>query len=208
MNPAEERIRIRLDDFSGEFTPLADAALRYLRYCSAMDIDGTALIGHMPWKAPLAYAFRLFPPAKKSWFSRYAKVRGIQIPAKLRPLLSTVNGCFAFGLSLFGMPLSMIKEPPLLDRSNLQPHDLSLANENQGWKYGFRGAEDGFHFGGRHYSYTENAGFFLFGGSQIVSLLKDGSVVGKWREFSSFLRDELAAAEAFECSKIPAEWWH
>jgi hypothetical protein len=45
---------------------------KYARYCSAVDTDDTLLIGHMPWKAPQAYAIRLYPGAKKSWFEKYA----------------------------------------------------------------------------------------------------------------------------------------
>ena len=109
---------------------------------------------------------------------------------------------------LFGMAPSMLKQPPLLDRSKLQCLDLSLANGSGGCKYGYKGVEGGFHFGSRHYSASENAGFFLFEDARVLSLLKDGSVVGEWDRFSTFLRDELTAAETLGQSTIPVEWWH
>lgn len=206
INSVEEAIRAHLDEFPSEFAPLSEMARKYLRYCSAVDPDGALLIAHMPWMAYLAYAFRLFPPAKRGWFRKYAKTCHLDIPSPYRPLLSTVNGCFAFGFALFGMSPSMLKNPPSLDRSKLQCLDIATANEH--WKHGYASARDGFHFGGRTYSYTEDVGYFLYGKSHIVALLKDGRRTGEWDDFTSFLDDELRAAEEYACSTIQPDWWH
>lgn len=205
MNAAEERIRERLAGVPSEFAPLADAAERYLRYCSAVDTDGTAMIGHMPWKAPFAYAFRLYPSTDKRWFAKYAKLNRLDVPSRLRPLLGAMNGCFAFGFSLYGMPLSMVEDAPSFDRSRLQCQDLSQANTY--WKHDFQAGPQAFHFGSRDCSRTEFVGYFLQG-SDIVSLQQGGRVVGRWSDFTSFLADELRASEERACSDIPADWWH
>ncbi|MHC1743537.1 MAG: hypothetical protein AB9873_10955 [Syntrophobacteraceae bacterium] len=91
MNPVKERIGLRLDDFPEELAPLRDTARRYLRHCSAIEVDDTVLIGQTRWNGPLAYAFRLYPPAKKTWCElsiphgsggNPAEPRYIWIPAK------------------------------------------------------------------------------------------------------------------------------
>jgi hypothetical protein len=206
VNSVEQHIRTRLDALPAQLAPLADMTLKYSRYCSAVDTDDTLLVGHMPWTAPQAYAFRLYPGAKKAWFERYSQAPiECQIPPSFRQVLSAVNGLFAFGMSLDGIPPSRLSDTHSLDRSKLQCFDLATANQN--WKREYRGAPEGFHFGGRHYSASENSGYFLTGKSRITSVLKDGRIVGEWDEFNVFLRDELRAAEEFETAKIEPGWW-
>ena len=206
MNPAQHKIQRRLDSFPPELRPLTDASQRYLKFCSAIDVDETALIAHQPWKAPLAYAFHLYPPAKEAWFSKFEKIHQVAVPAPLRPVLRTFSGCFAFGISLFGISPSMLQSPPLISRRELQCHNLATANTH--WKFEYKVDENAFHFGGRAYSSDENSGYFLYGKSTVLSILKDGSIVGQWDNFTSFLMDELAASEDLEFAKIPSDWWH
>jgi hypothetical protein len=206
MNPVQDKIRDHLDSFPPELAPLSDAARRYLRYCSAIDIDDTIMIAHQPWDGPLGYTFRLFPGAKKSWFVKYGKLHDIRIPTMIRSLLASVNGCEAFGISIYGMPPSMLRNPPLLDRSTAQCLDLATANQD--WKHEFQGvADEAFHFGARYYTDEENTGYFLLG-KTIVSMLNDGQVLGQWNDMKSFLADELRESEKRECLEIPSEWWH
>lgn len=207
MNPVQDRIREHLDSLPADLAPLVKSARRHQRRCSAVATDGTLLIAHQPWVAPEAYALRLHPGAKKPWFAKYAKLHDIRIPTGLRPLLTAVNGCSAFGMSIYGMPPSMLNDPPLLDRSSIQCMDIATANTD--WKHEFEGVESGaFHFGGRDYSDDEVTGYFLTGKSTVSSVLPDGKVVGTWNDIPSFLTDELAASEKLECADIPKDWWH
>ena len=116
--------------FPDEYRALRDHALKYLQYCSAIDLENTILIGHMPWVGPAAYAINLFPPAKTSWFGKFRSGEHKEVPDGYRAFLQVTNGCFVYGLSLFGLAPSMQAPPPLLDREKLQCHDLSLANRD------------------------------------------------------------------------------
>jgi hypothetical protein len=206
VNPAKKTISGRLEKLESAFGPLATICERYLRYRSVVDsIDGTISIGHQPWKGPEAYAVRIFPAAKKSWFGKYSRSRGLKFPVAYKSILSSVNGIDAFGLSLYGIPPSMVKDPPLLNRSTLQCLDISLANRN--WKRAFPGQEARFHFGGRHYDSTQNSGYFWDPGGEIIAVLKTGEVVGSWTDFQLFFAEELQAAEHYHRSQTPDEWW-
>jgi hypothetical protein len=206
MNPTQTTILERLKKIDGRLQPLAAICERYTRYCSAVDLDETLMIGHQPWKGPEAYSFRIFLPAKKSWLSQYPRNEGFKVPTVYKEILSVTNGVHAFGLSLYGIPPSMMQKTPGLNRSKVQCLDVGSANLD--WKIGFPGQEEGFHFGGRHYSYTQNSGYFMDRNGKIVAVLKTGEVVGAWSDFQGFLRDELAAAERYEISETPVEWWH
>jgi hypothetical protein len=131
-------------------------------------------------------------------------LHGLKIPTGYKAILSQVNGLYAFGLALYGIPPSMVKNPPLLDRSRLQCLDLGEANRS--WKRAYRGQER-FCFGSRHYSYTENSSYFWDRRGEIIAALKTGEIVGHWSDFKSFLTDELRAAETYEQSRTPEEWW-
>jgi hypothetical protein len=150
-------------------------------------------IAHRPWVAPLNYAVSLFPPAKEAWIRKF---KGKRIPDSYREVLRATNGLFAFGLSLYGLTPSLQAKLPLLDRSKLQCLDLGTANE--GWIVGYQVDRSLLYFGGRHYSYTENSGYFMSAEGQVQAIRKNGKIVGQWASFSRFLRDELREAEAME----------
>jgi hypothetical protein len=206
MNPIQTTIAESLSKIGSPLEPLVAVSERYLRFCSAVDLDETLMIGHQPWKGPQAYAVRIFPSARKSWFSRYPRLRGFKLSMKYREILAAANGCYAFGLSLYGIPPSMMEKQPGLNRSKAQCLDIGSANLH--WKSEFPDQEERFHFGSRHYSYTQNSGYFMDRQGKVIAVLKTGEVVGEWSEFREFLRDELTAAQRYEASETPEEWWH
>jgi hypothetical protein len=67
-----------------------------------------ALIGHRPWVAPQNYMFRLYPPVSSDARQRYKQIFGIDVPPVYTYFLFEVNGAFCFGMSLCGMPESML----------------------------------------------------------------------------------------------------
>jgi hypothetical protein len=95
---------------------------------------------------------------------------------------------------LFGAPRSMAQDPPLLDRSILQPLDVGEANRRWRIKYGVDPCL--FHFGSGPHSATETLGYFLGGEGSIETYLPGGKRVGTWRSLDGFLSDELARLEA------------
>lgn len=63
-----------------------------------------------------------------------------------------------------------------------------------------------FHFGSRHFSYSQNSGYFLGTDGTIRSFLKRGKLVGEWGDFPAFLTDELRASEELEEKLHPSRW--
>jgi hypothetical protein len=104
-------------------------------------------------------------------------------------------------MSLAGVPASMLGSPPLLDRTRLQCHDLGMAATSWASEYRKLPAR-AFGFGGRHYSYRENVGYFV-AGDRILCVRKSGKVVGEWGGLADFLRDELRASAALDAELHP-----
>lgn len=187
-----------LDRIPEIFSPIREHAQRYLRFGVVTEEDGTVCIGRNPKVAPEYFVFRLFKPARSEWL---VKRRSYETPIDYLRFLAAMNGCFAYGMSLYGFAPSMESEPALLDRSSLQCHDLTTANET--WLAEYNLLKPAFVFGSRHYTYTENVGFFMDEYGPIHSILKSGREIGHWRSFTDFLRDELAAAEKYYQSQTP-----
>jgi hypothetical protein len=194
----------RLDAFPHFLAPLKEAASRYLQYPSAMAKDGVMNIGHRPWVAELNYIFMLYPGIARDSLDRYCRRFEIQVPEAYVDFLRAVNGAFCFGMSLCGVPLSMLGSPPLLDRTILQCHDLGTAATM--WIHEYRMPPTYFHFGGRDFSDRENVGYFFAGDHRIVSVRGKKKIVAEWTGFSDFLSDELQASEKLEEELHPAKW--
>lgn len=206
-NPIKAAIRTRLAELPAELAPLRETATRYLRYCSAIPVGDTSCqIAHRPWEGPLGYLITVYPGAKKAWFPKYEKTHKVKLPPLVRRILTAANGFDCFGLSLFGMPPSMLKSPPLLDRSTQQCFDVGTADRS--WKLEYPIDPGFFHFGGRDYTDDELAGYFLDSRGTIHAVTKGGTEVGKWSDLTAFLHDELAAAETISRAETPDDWWH
>jgi hypothetical protein len=164
------------------------------------------LVAHQPWVGPEADLITLYPGAGKAWVPKYEKAAGIRIPAAVRRVLAAANGCEAFGLSLYGIPPSMMEKPGVLDRSRRQCRDLGAANRH--WKGEYPVDPEDFHLGSRDYTDDELAGYFPDGRGRIRAVTQGGREVGAWSDVTTFLRDELAAAEKLVHAETPEEWWH
>jgi hypothetical protein len=186
----------QLDAYSEDLAPLREAATRYLKYPSVLAKDGMMNIGHRPWVAELNYMFMIYPGIEKNALASYSQRFKIEIPEMYAKVLLELNGGFCFGVSLCGVPRSMLGNPPLLDRSILQCHDLGTAATM--WVREYRVPAGSFHFGGRHFSSRENVGYFIDGNDRIQCVKKKGKVIGEWTSFSDFLADELIASEDLE----------
>jgi len=185
----------RINSLSRKFTPLKNAALRYVDQASKIDRHGTLLLGHRPWVAPENYMLFLYPGIDPEALERCCNQLEIEVPSLYAEFLSEINGAFLFGMSLFGIPKSMMGNPPMLNRSSLQCHCLSFAVTD--WVRQYRLPFEAFHFGSRHYSSSENVGYFL-NDSLIYCIRKNGEIIGQWRDLTSFLDAELAASENYE----------
>jgi hypothetical protein len=199
-----QALQQQLDAFPDFMAPLKEAASRYVKYPSDIAKDGVMNIGHRPWVAELNYMFMLYPGINHEALDRYCRRFEILVPEMYADFLRAVNGAFCFGMSLCGVPPSMLGNPPLLDRTILQCHDLATAATR--WIDEYRVPVGFFHFGGRHFSYSANVGYFIEGNKRIVSVRGKKKVIGEWSSFSDFLSDELQASEKLEEEFHPAKW--
>ena len=197
-------IAARIAGYSQLLEPLKESAGRYLKYPSVLAEDDVALIGHRPWVAPKNYMFRLYPPVSSDARQHYGQIFGIDVPPVYTDFLREVNGACCFGMSLCGMPQSMLGRPPLLDRTVLQCHDLATAVNH--WTRAYCVPGELFHFGYRHYSDDEDVGYFIERCNRIICVKKDGNVLGDWTNFTAFLSDELKASENLEEELNPSNW--
>ena len=194
-----------ISDLPDELSPLKAYAEKYLKYPSEVNGDGILKIGHRPWIANLNYIITLYPGLPKQIIKKHLLQYGfVKITNEYIEILNSLNGGFFFGMSLFGIPYSMLKDPPRLERSYLQCHDLVSANLN--WINEYNISEDLFHFGSRIYSYDENIGYFIDNKGTIHSIRKNGAIVGDWKNFKKFLQDELKASEELEEELKPSKW--
>ncbi len=124
----------------------------------------------------LSYIVMLWPGIDKEALDLYSRTFEIKIPEMYVSFLQQMNGAIPFGMSLCGVPLSMLGDPPLLDRTVVQCHDLATAAKD--WITEYRVAARLFHFGFRYFSETENVGYFIDQGKRIKCIKESGKVVG------------------------------
>jgi hypothetical protein len=192
---SEDTVATRISALGGDLAPLITSVSRYVRFGTAVN-NSTVMVAPMPWRAPQAYAFRLYEPLSPEVELNF------DCPDFYRAVLYQMNGCFAFGLSLYGLPTLNGQ----LNRSTLRP--LSLHEANTSWRNEFKGADTTFHFGSAKLSESENVGYFYSDGS-ILCLRESGAELKRWAKFAAFLNDELARVEVL-AHTVPtaASTWH
>lgn len=197
----------RLRRLPPELLPLEAAVRRHYARGASVRPDGTVQVAPMPWVGPEAFALVLYPPPEPAWLAAFADRTGHAVPQAYLPVLAALNGCFAFGLALYGFPPSLRGRTPLPGRHALEPLDLEAANRY--WAREYRGAEGEFHFGGCTWTPTENVGYFLTPSGEFRSRRKDGEVLREWPSIRDLLDDELPAAEerARERRPVPPVPW-
>src|SRR6185436_10564469 len=115
----------RLNTLPQVFSPLREHAMRHLHSGTKIDENGAVSIGRNPNVAPEYFVFRIYPPSNPDWLVRR---RSYEVPIEYLRFLAATNGCFAYGMSLYGFTPSM-EAYGLLDRSSVQCHDLTTASE-------------------------------------------------------------------------------
>lgn len=199
-----ETIAQRLDALPGFLSPLKDAASRYLKLPSVIGKGNVMDIGHRPWVAELNYMLMVYPGIGPDDLAQYCRRFQIHVPEVYAAFLRAINGGFFFGMSLCGVPLSMLGNTPLLDRRLLQCHDLATAATR--WIDEYSVPPRFFHFGARHFSSRANVGYFFDGENRIVSVRGKKKIIGEWTNFTDFLKDELQASEKLEEELHPSKW--
>jgi len=147
MDVLNPRIEARFRELPDDWAALRRVATKQASTGDSVDDDGAVRVGHRPWVAPKNFALLVCPPAPSSWYEIYEQLHAVVIPPSVRHILASANGIHALGLSLYGMPPSMVENPPRLDRSRLQCFDLATAIKD--WSREFGAGSDLCHFGGR-----------------------------------------------------------
>jgi hypothetical protein len=181
-----QNIAERLTALPEELRPIGVAAQPYLRHrCEMRSKEDHTEIAHSPWIGARGFAFRIYPATEARLIAKYEKLHGIAIPPNWKSVLVGANGLEALGLTLFGIPASMLNDPPLLNRAAFQCLDIGLANAH--WKYEYKVSRKYFHVGVRDYSDTELVGYFLTDKDTLVGIRKNGRRIGEWAEVDEFL---------------------
>ena len=194
----------RLGALSRPYPPIHRLGERLLRY-GAQSAPGHLRIGHRPWVGPENYALILFPPSSPEGLADFETRHRRPLPGHLREFLGTTNGVIAYGISLYGLTPSTQGNPPLMDRSAIQCHDLGIANTD--WFLEYPPQAGTCHFGSRTFGWADKLGYFMDGSGKIRSISeKHRAVRNEWGSFPEFLSHELAAAEQEE-KEDPKSWW-
>ena len=190
-----EQLHIILQQLTDELEPIRLLAQRFVGQDSGSDpISSAALLSHRPKIAPLAYALTIYPGVDDHAIAEYEDIHRIRICPTYRAVLRKMNGASLFKVSLFGLPPSMTKRPPLLDRRTAWPLDISIAQEH--WSMKYKVPSDWFFIGYGPYSDWEHLGYFILPDDRIAAIREGGERVGDWASIRGFLEKELTRAEA------------
>jgi len=189
----KSELKEKLSSLPNDYLPIERFVKKYAEREFRTDNLGTVQLVKNP-EFTEAYFINLFEGAPQLYFDNFLARYHIEIPAPLRGFLRIMNGLHFYDFHIYGLtPSSYNTTTGLLGRTIVQPLDIGAAN--QIWKYEFERTD--FHFGSRHFSNSENCGYFLKNGI-IESCLENGKVVGTWTDFSDFLTSELTITEQNE----------
>jgi hypothetical protein len=195
-----KEIRNRIENLPPELDSIANQANKYLENNSSIN-ELVLNILHRPWIARLNWGLMLYKGANVNWFIEFKERTGKEIPKFYIDFLKSINGGFIYDISLYGLTPSLYNSGKL-NRSILQCHDLTTANNN--WIRGYEVDPNLFHFGGRSYKDDENVGYF-FDKQKILCYRKNGELINEWDTFSKMLSDEIKIAEQKMLDEVPKE---
>lgn len=188
-----ENISEIIDSYSDKYFAIKQQARKYILNGSNVDDKERLNILHRPWVAPLNWGLMIYKGTSKQVLCEFQYDIQINIPAFYKEFLENFNGCFLYDISFYGIIKS-------LTRSYLQCHSLETANTR--WIHEYKVDKSYFHFGGAEYNDEENVGYF-YDGNKIISIRKNGEIVGEWNDFSVFLNDEISKSEKKMLKDIP-----
>ena len=120
-----------LQQLTDDLEPIGLLASRFIGRDNCLDpISGAALLSHRPKIAPMAYALRIYPGVDDQMIAEYEDIHKIMICPTYRAVLRKMNGASLFKVSLFGLPASMAKRPPLMDRTTAWTLDIATARKH------------------------------------------------------------------------------
>ncbi len=183
-----------INSLDGDLQPIAEMVGTLLSQgVESRSVDGNLQLVRKPGFGSEAYAVTLFKGVEDRTIDRYERIHSVNIPETYRDVLHVLNGASVFGLNLYGVPSSMTKDPPLLDRSAVQPLDIATANAR--WRFGFTNDESLFQIGGAPWTPEENVAYFLTVDSGVASIRKHNAINASWDGLQTFLGEEIDRAQ-------------
>ena len=198
MDSLIEQFVQRLD---GDLSPLKTFVQQFSLFDANLDpLTGALRLSHRPAIGTEAYACILYPCVDLDVIEQYEAIhrartsRYVDIPPFYKEVLRRLNGAFIFETALFGVPSSMVQNPPRLDRSTQHPLDVGTANEDWYLEYGVDHSR--FFFASGSHSHTENVGYFLTPDNHIEGYLRGGKEIAQWETLGTFLAAEIERAKS------------
>ena len=187
--------------WDGSLVPMAHAVQMQRPIDMHVELPARVLLlGHEPDRAPLAFAFCFFEGVTQSVIDRYEALHGVALPRPIAQMLHQMNGAFFLDLSVYGIPLSMASDPPLLCRSGRNPLDIATAA--RAWRAEFQSTDQKeIHFASRNTGWDTQVGYFMRPDGAVVRYPRIGKAGESkhWPSLQQFLTEELAAT----CSHRP-----
>jgi hypothetical protein len=155
--------------------------------------SGAFLAGYRPDIGSHAYDIVIYPPQTRSLLDTYQQINGFPLPETVIEMLSYVNGCTILGLSIYGAPTSMAKNPPMLNRSLRVPLDISSGRH---WRIGYVNPhKNEVLFASKNVGDDGQIGYFVNPIGLVVGRGNDSSEVdkhsGSWDNITDWLASEL-----------------
>ena len=184
----------RLEHLAGPLAPVREVALRLSGPDVKIDVvSGALCISRRPSVGSETFALRIFPGITPSVISDYETIHHCKIAELYGEFLQSMNGAHLFEISLFGIPPSMAKQSPQIDRSTAWPLDIGTAQEHCRRDYPSSPAD--YFIGYGPYSSDEHVGYFLWPNGGVEAVRGNGERYDQWSDFRTFLTAELERAE-------------
>lgn len=153
------------------------------------DSSGAFLAGHRPDLGTHSYDVIIFPPLPPAALESYQQVNDFALPEVLSGMLAQMNGCHLRALNIYGVPPSMTRDPPLLDRDGRSPLDISSGGY---WRHSYAPAPAEYVlFASTPVGDDGLIGYFMNPAGQVIGRGNDSPTVeqqsGPWTNVTSWL---------------------
>jgi len=176
-------------------SPIAEAAKLIVRKGAWIDVNSGAFLAGYRLEMGIIHAHDvvIFPPLLRSQLYVYEKVNSVSLPEKFIEVLGYLNGCNMMDLQIYGAPVSMAQDPPMLDRSRRAPLDISSGRH---WRTGYAQANDGdLLFASKNVGDEGQIGYFISPKGRIVGRGNGSPNVhpqsGPWDNVTDWLASEI-----------------
>jgi len=176
-------IESRLNNLPDFAAPVVEVARSLLSLGGIEAGEGYYKLGNDKSVAPLYYLMTIWDGRNEDELkSRLARF-DFKVPSMYRAIYVNFAGLSIHDLDIFGT----------LVYPGVQPLDVVAAN--QFWRNPYKSVRELFHFGGRRYTTSENAGYFMR--DDVIEVqTEEGTILEKYNCLSDFFDNEIAIVAA------------